>query len=103
MGFYEVMRATWTESKDRGEFTIWKSMFSGLLSGAVAQFVASPADLVKVQMQMEGLRKRQNLPPRFNSTWHAFVSLYKMNGLRGLWIGWIPNCQRAALLNMAGT
>lgn len=41
-----------------------KSLATGLLSGGVAQFVASPADLVKVQMQMEGLRKLQNLPPR---------------------------------------
>ena len=77
-------------------------MFAGLISGAFAQFVASPADLVKVQMQMEGLRARKNLPPRFHSTWHAFVSLYRLNGFTGLWIGWIPNCQRAALLNMAG-
>lgn len=77
-------------------------MFSGLVSGAIAQFVASPMDLVKVQMQMEGLRARKNLPPRFRSTWHACVSLYRSNGIAGLWIGWIPNCQRAALLNMAG-
>lgn len=78
-------------------------MISGLVSGAFAQFVASPADLIKVQMQMEGLRARQNLPPRFTSTWHALVTLYRLNGFKGLWIGWIPNCQRAALLNMAGT
>lgn len=77
-------------------------MISGAFSGAIAQFVASPADLIKVQMQMEGLRKLQNLPPRFKSTWHACKILYRSNGIRGLWIGWIPNCQRAALLNMAG-
>jgi len=103
MGVYEVMRSAWTEAKgeNKTEFTVWKSMFAGLISGAFAQFVASPADLVKVQMQMEGLRARKNLPPRFHSTWHAFVSLYRLNGFTGLWIGWIPNCQRAALLNMA--
>jgi hypothetical protein len=39
-------------------------MFCGLISGAVAQFFASPADLVKVQMQMEGIRRLQGLPPR---------------------------------------
>ncbi|VDN51486.1 unnamed protein product [Dracunculus medinensis] len=76
-------------------------MICGLFSGAFAQFVASPADLVKVQMQVEGLRKLQKLPQRYRNTWHAFLSLYKTNGFRGLWTGWIPNCQRAALLNMA--
>lgn len=40
-------------------------MICGLFSGAFAQFVASPADLVKVQMQVEGLRKLQKLPQRF--------------------------------------
>ncbi|MFH4978580.1 hypothetical protein AB6A40_005289 [Gnathostoma spinigerum] len=79
----------------------WKSMLCGMFSGAFAQFMASPTDLVKVQMQMEGLRKLQKLPPRFRNTWHAFRTLYKANGLVGLWTGWIPNCQRAALLNMA--
>lgn len=41
-----------------------KALIAGLVSGAVGQFVSSPADLIKVQMQTEGLRKRQGLPPR---------------------------------------
>ncbi|TMS36816.1 hypothetical protein L596_003895 [Steinernema carpocapsae] len=102
MGTYEFLRGKWFDRKREKTFSAWKSMTIGLFSGAFAQFVASPADLVKVQMQMEGLRKLQNLPPRFHSTWHAFVTLYRANGFFGLWIGWVPNCQRAALLNMAG-
>uniref|UniRef100_A0A1I7Z842 Mitochondrial uncoupling protein 4 n=1 Tax=Steinernema glaseri TaxID=37863 RepID=A0A1I7Z842_9BILA len=101
MGTYEFLRGKWFDKKREKTFSAWKSMTIGLFSGAFAQFVASPADLVKVQMQMEGLRKLQNLPPRFHSTWHAFVTLYRANGFFGLWIGWVPNCQRAALLNMA--
>jgi solute carrier family 25 uncoupling protein 27 len=79
-----------------------KQLVAGLTSGCIAQFFASPADLIKVQMQIEGLRSRQGLPPRFKSTWHALASLYKAGGIKGLWLGWVPNCQRAALLNMAG-
>ncbi|KAH7710365.1 CBN-UCP-4 protein [Aphelenchoides avenae] len=100
-GLYELIRNKWHRPEEGARFKVWKSLVAGLTSGAVAQFAASPADLVKVQMQMEGLRKLQNLPPRFRSTWHAFVCVYRQNGFRGLWIGWIPNCQRAALLNMA--
>ncbi|GMT06131.1 hypothetical protein PENTCL1PPCAC_28305, partial [Pristionchus entomophagus] len=101
MSIYESMRNNLFDRKNEKLFPLWESMACGLVSGAVAQFVASPTDLVKVQMQMEGLRKMQNLPPRFTSTWHAFSSLHKQHGFRGLWMGWIPNCQRAALLNMA--
>lgn len=35
-----------------------------MLGGAIAQFLASPTDLVKVQMQMEGRRRLEGLPPR---------------------------------------
>lgn len=34
------------------------------MSGAIAQFVASPADLVKVQVQMEGKRLLMGKAPR---------------------------------------
>ena len=36
----------------------------GLIIGGLAQFLASPADLVKVQMQMEGRRRLEGKPPR---------------------------------------
>lgn len=45
----------------------------GLISGAVAQFLASPMDLVKVQMQTEGLRKLQKLPPRLITSHRRFM------------------------------
>uniref|UniRef100_A0A0N4Z369 Mitochondrial uncoupling protein 4 n=1 Tax=Parastrongyloides trichosuri TaxID=131310 RepID=A0A0N4Z369_PARTI len=102
MGTYENMRNYWNEKyEDIRPFGTLQAMFCGLVSGAVAQFAASPMDLVKVQMQMEGLRKLQNLPKRYHSTWQASKSLYRSQGLLGLWMGWVPNCQRAALLNMA--
>lgn len=92
-------------------------MLCGAFSGLIAQFAASPTDLVKVQMQMEGLRRLQKQPLRYNGAVDCFRSLYKtqgsilqfwqllniiiFTGFFGLWIGWMPNCQRAALLNMA--
>ena len=33
-----------------------KSVIAGMTAGAFGQFIASPTDLVKVQMQMEGKR-----------------------------------------------
>ncbi|CAJ0938086.1 unnamed protein product, partial [Mesorhabditis belari] len=89
MGAYEFMRAEWYNEEKEAQFPVWKSAICGLVSGAVAQFFASPTDLVKVQMQMEGLRKLANLPPRYTNTWDAFRSVYRSHGFF------------AALLNMA--
>lgn len=67
---------------------------------ALAQFLASPADLVKVQIQMEGRRRLMGLEPRVNSAAHAFREIVKRGGIKGLWKGSIPNVQRAALVNL---
>ena len=41
-----------------------KAVVSGLSAGALAQLIASPTDLVKVQMQMEGRRRLEGKKPR---------------------------------------
>ena len=33
---------------------------------------------------------------------HAFTKIVKEGGIRGLWKGWVPNVQRAALVNLGG-
>ena len=42
------------------------------------------------------------LPHRIRGTFHAFYSIVNTSGFKGLWRGWIPNVQRAALVNMGG-
>lgn len=39
---------------------------------------------------------------RFRGVHHAFAKILAEGGIRGLWAGWIPNIQRAALVNMGG-
>uniref|UniRef100_A0A5S6QJT1 Mitochondrial uncoupling protein 4 n=1 Tax=Trichuris muris TaxID=70415 RepID=A0A5S6QJT1_TRIMR len=84
-----------------GTFPLGKAMLTGVLSGALAQFVASPADLVKVLMQAEGRRKLDGLPPRVENVRHAFKVVWSEGGVPALWRGWSPSCQRAALVNMS--
>ncbi|XP_039289697.1 mitochondrial uncoupling protein 4 isoform X4 [Nilaparvata lugens] len=98
--FYENMRDKLLKKERDGTFPIWKSAIGGVTSGAVAQFIASPADLVKVQMQMEGRRRLLGKPPRVHSPKHAFKKIMSEGGVRGLWKGSIPNVQRAALVNL---
>lgn len=39
---------------------------------------------------------------RYKGTWDAFNSILKSEGITGLWKGWIPNCQRAAIVCLGG-
>ncbi|EEB16439.1 mitochondrial brown fat uncoupling protein, putative [Pediculus humanus corporis] len=97
---YETLRDKILDKDPDRKFSLWKSAVTGAASGAFAQFLANPTDLVKVQIQMEGKRKLLGLEPRVHSTYHAFKKILKENGIRGLWKGSIPNIQRAALVNL---
>ncbi|XP_031566919.1 mitochondrial uncoupling protein 4-like isoform X2 [Actinia tenebrosa] len=101
MTVYEFLRNRVLKRNEDGLFPIWKSVISGMTAGAIGQFFSSPADLVKVQMQMEGKRVLiEKRKPRVHGTAHAFRNIVKHYGIKGLWKGWLPNVQRAALVNM---
>lgn len=95
---YDMMRKKFRS--DNGNFSIWKSALCGVTAGSLAQWLASPADLVKVQVQMEGKRRLLGLEPRVHSAAHAFREIVRRGGVKGLWKGSIPNVQRAALVNL---
>nr|XP_033791486.1 mitochondrial uncoupling protein 4 [Geotrypetes seraphini] len=97
---YEQLRGTVLRTADDKSFPLWQSVVGGMLAGAIGQFFASPTDLVKVQMQMEGRRKLEGKPPRIRGVHHAFMMILSEGGVRGLWAGWVPNVQRAALVNL---
>lgn len=100
MGFYEQLRENVLGRSPDGHFPFYKAVLGGGMAGAAAQFIASPTDLVKVQMQMEGRRRLEGKPARVKGTLNAFAMILREGGIRGLWKGWVPNVQRAALVNM---
>nr|XP_055042411.1 mitochondrial uncoupling protein 4 [Misgurnus anguillicaudatus] len=97
---YEQLREGVLGRSEDGSFPFWKAVIGSMVSGALGQFIASPTDLVKVQMQMEGRRRLEGKPPRVNGVYHAFMKIITEGGIRGLWAGWVPNVQRAALVNL---
>ncbi|KAM9382974.1 mitochondrial uncoupling protein 4 [Phaethornis superciliosus] len=97
---YEHLRDSMLGRSEDESFPFWKAVVGGMSAGAIGQFFASPTDLVKVQMQMEGKRKLEGKPLRFQGVHHAFMKILSEGGIRGLWAGWVPNVQRAALVNM---
>ncbi|KAL3217305.1 hypothetical protein MRX96_032501 [Rhipicephalus microplus] len=114
MNFYESMRDRFLRNKDGTRAPLWlqslchsyKQLMLGNLSswgvaaGGMGQFLASPTDLVKVQMQTEGRRALMGLPPRVTGTWQALKKIASEGGIRGLWRGAAPNVYRAALVNL---
>ncbi|KAK2160723.1 hypothetical protein LSH36_127g02038 [Paralvinella palmiformis] len=100
MSFYEFIRENVLYRDSDGTYAVWKAIVGGLTAGALAQFIASPTDLVKVQMQMEGRLRLEGKPPRVKNTLHAFTKIVHDGGIRSLWKGWVPNVQRAALVNL---
>ncbi|KAM7484386.1 hypothetical protein LguiA_000395 [Lonicera macranthoides] len=72
----------------------------GGISGVIAQVVASPADLVKVRMQADGLMVSQGLQPRYSGSFDALNKIIHKEGFVGLWKGVFPNVQRAFFVNM---
>ncbi|XP_046462018.1 mitochondrial uncoupling protein 4-like [Daphnia pulex] len=99
-GAYEKMRENVFKKNPDGSYSLWKAAIGGMSAGALGQFMASPTDLVKVQIQMEGKRRLEGKPPRVKNAFHAFQQIMKQGGIRGLWKGWVPNVQRAALVNL---
>lgn len=69
-------------------------ILSGITSGAVAITVAQPTDVVKVRMQAKsGVRYRSSI--------HAYKTIYRMEGIAGLWSGLGPNVARNSIVNAA--
>ncbi|KAG8539649.1 hypothetical protein GDO81_020588 [Engystomops pustulosus] len=61
---YEQLRDSPLGKGEQKTFPLWKAVVGGMAAGAIGQFFASPTDLVKVQMQMEGKRRLEGKPPR---------------------------------------
>ena len=97
---YEWLRENVFRRNEDGSFPLWKSALAGVTAGGIGQFVASPTDLVKVRMQTEGLRQLSGQPPLYKGSLDCLLSLFGELGLAGLWRGCLPNCQRAALVQL---
>ncbi|KAM7537867.1 hypothetical protein Aperf_G00000059910 [Anoplocephala perfoliata] len=105
------------ESESLSKSYVIRAAAGGIISGALAQFICSPTDLLKVRMQTEQKLNAVSSTPVFDKAGRAvpftahpvkhhtspsvnFRLLIKECGFFGLWRGGLPNVQRAALVNM---
>lgn len=83
-----------------GPPAMWEKVLAGGSAGALAAAITTPTDVVKVRLQAEG-KLPPGVKPRYRGTFHAFYTIAKEEGLRGLYRGVVPNVQRAAVINAA--
>ncbi|EDW76343.2 uncharacterized protein Dwil_GK14710 [Drosophila willistoni] len=98
---YDVFRTQliYVDEKTNQEvLTIPRALASGFVAGCIAQVIANPFDIVKVRMQMDGVRLRMGLEPRVQGVSHALRCIYEKGGLPNLWRGVGPSCLRACLM-----
>jgi len=70
-------------------------ILSGITSGAVAISFAQPTDVVKVRMQ--AARGATGSVPVTSGD--MYKSIYRERGLKGLWVGLLPNMARNSVVN----
>eukprot|EP01133_Synstelium_polycarpum_P002443 gene2443-2778_t len=90
MGGYDAIKSYFVD--EHGKTSLLAKVASGAASGSIGACIANPTDLVKVRMQAS------RGSPRYTSVVDAFRSIYKAEGLAGLYKGVGPTTQRAALL-----
>lgn len=71
---------------------LWK-MTCGAISGATAQSIAYPLDVIRRRMQMKGARS--DLFP-YTSTPNAILTMYRVEGMGSFYKGMIPNLLKVA-------
>jgi hypothetical protein len=91
MGLYEPLRNLFKESlPDTPAFRTASMVTSGLLSGVLGAFIASPFFLVKTRMQSfsssaSGVGTQHSYVTK--GTIHTLKRIYQTGGIRGLWRG----------------
>lgn len=102
LGCYDSTKCLYTEIRYRGEeeppyCPVCIRIFAGVTTGALSVSLAQPTDVVKVRMQAQfGANKG-----RYSGTMDAYRTIYKTEGMKGLWRGCIPNMARNGIVNVS--
>ncbi|CAF0826429.1 unnamed protein product [Brachionus calyciflorus] len=93
LGFYQYLKKLlFSKDVSNHQEHFYKNIFIGSLSGATANALANPTDVLKIRMQAN----QKNFKSK--SMISAFIDMYKHEGLSGLYRGVLPNAQRAAVI-----
>ncbi|KAM9456420.1 dicarboxylate carrier UCP2 [Clarias gariepinus] len=95
IGLYDSVKQFYTKGSDH--VGIGSRLLAGCTTGAMAVALAQPTDVVKVRFQAQVSAGAAN--KRYQGTMHAYRTIAKEEGFRGLWKGTGPNITRNAIVN----
>lgn len=101
IGLYDPVKDFYSNHLNFGESTsstIIIRIASGITTGAIGITFAQPTDVVKVRMQAQS---RGSGLITYGSSLEAYKSIYKNEGIKGLWKGIGPNILRNSVVNAA--
>ncbi|XP_069781413.1 mitochondrial brown fat uncoupling protein 1 isoform X1 [Narcine bancroftii] len=95
IGLYDSVKQFYSRGNDHT--SIGASTLAACTTGGLAVALAQPMDVVKVRFQAQ--RNVQGVQKRYNGTLQAYKSIFKKEGIQGLWKGTFPNIARNAIVN----
>ncbi|EFA03336.1 mitochondrial uncoupling protein Bmcp [Tribolium castaneum] len=88
-GTYYSLKQIIVEYNGRESVTV--NLCCAVIAGAVSSAIATPTDVIKVRMQVQGIQANVGLID-------CFKDVYTHEGISGLWKGVSPTAQRAAVI-----
>lgn len=80
--------------------TLATKIAAGLCTGAIGISVANPTDVVKVRLQAQS-RSLDPTKVHYNGTMDCYRKIIAADGVKGLWVGIVPNIMRNSVINAA--
>jgi solute carrier family 25 protein 14/30 len=93
LGFYHYSKKVFSSfaKKSPKDQSLIMNMICGMVSGASANSICNPTDVLKVRMQSNSTLKNSKMLKMFKEIYHQ-------EGFAGLYRGVLPNAQRAAVI-----
>ncbi|KAK5868848.1 hypothetical protein PBY51_009825 [Eleginops maclovinus] len=97
IGLYDTMKQFYTRGSENAG--IGARLMAGCTTGGMAVTFAQPTDVVKIRFQAQSRLPENGSVKRYSSTFDAYKTIARDEGVRGLWKGALPNITRNAIVN----
>lgn len=103
IGAYETVKQKYIQiSGAEGTLTLLGvRIAAGVTTGTIAILSAQPTDVVKIRMQAELIKPGEK--SRYNGVMHAYKTVFREEGIAGLYKGTAPNIARNCIINVGET
>jgi hypothetical protein len=103
VGLYSDVRSfLFSEGETPSNCALWKRALAGAITGASAQLLSNPTDVIRVRLQADGRMKLAGLQKRYTGAVDAAIKIATHEGFIGFYAGLSTSIVRAALINAAG-